>query len=231
MVLGKLHHTFVPLWIELAADKTGPRYHLPVHDLSAFVLAGGKSSRMGTDKAFLQLNGETLLDRALQVAATITENVRIVGDQHKFGAFHYAVIPDVYRDRGPLGGIHAALCTTNSNLNLVLALDMPLVSGEFLVFLVNQARQSGATITVPNAGGGLQPLCAVYRKQFAEIAEQSLQAGKNRIDPLFSRVTCRAIAEHELTQAGFSVEIFRNVNTPEDLETTQRLAFGRNVNR
>jgi molybdopterin-guanine dinucleotide biosynthesis protein A len=217
--------------IGVPADKNSPRYHLSVNDLSVFILAGGKSSRMGKDKAFLHVGNESLLNRALQLAERIAENVYVVGDRDKFSGFDCAVVEDIYRDRGPLGGIHAALSTTNSDLNLVLAVDMPLVSGEFLAFLVNQARQSGATITVPNAGGNVQPLCTVYRKQFAAIAEQSLRAGNNKIDPLFQRVTCRIIVEHELTQAGFSTDMFRNVNTPDDLEAAQRLALGGNVNR
>lgn len=189
-----------------------------MNDLSAFVLAGGKSSRMRKDKAFLRLNGETLLDRALRLAATMTESVAIVGDPDKFRTFHYRVIPDIYRDRGPLGGIHAALSTSESDLNLVLAVDMPLLDSKLLGFLVQESRQSGATVTVPNAGGAFQPLCAVYRKQFAQIAEKSLQAGRNKIDPLFGQVSCRSIVEHELVQAGHSLKAFRNVNTPEDLE-------------
>jgi len=221
---GKLHHTFVPGKDPIPAEE---QYHFPVDDLSAFVLAGGKSTRMGEDKAFLRVSGETLLDRALRLAATITENVRIVGDQKKFAAFQYPVIADIYPDRGPLGGIHAALAFSESDLNLVLAVDMPLLNSSWLSFLVQQSQQSAATVTVPNAGGRFQPLCAVYRKSFAEIAEESLQAGRNKIEPLFQQVSCNAIVEKELTQAGFSLDIFRNLNTREDLEFA-RLAFREN---
>jgi molybdopterin-guanine dinucleotide biosynthesis protein A len=193
-------------------------------DVTAFVLAGGKSTRMGADKAFLQWGNETLLDRALRLAGTVAGAVRIVGDTKKFAGLAFAVVEDVYRDRGPLGGIHAALSNTASELNLMLAVDLPLMKSEFLAYLITQARESGAVVTVANAGGGFQPLCAVYRREFADAAEESLRTGKNKIDPLFAKVRMRVIDEDELARAGFSAEIFRNVNTPEDLEQARARA-------
>jgi len=189
-----------------------------MNDVTAFVLAGGKSTRMGADKAFVRWGDETLLDRALKLARAVAEEVRIVGDGKKFGGFGCQVVEDIYRDRGPLGGIHAALNTSKSELHLVLAVDLPLMTLEFLDYLIRQARQAGATVTVPKIAGGLQPLCAVYRKEFASIAEGSLKAGDNKIDPLFARLDTRVIEEKEIMRAGFSAEIFSNMNTPEDLK-------------
>ena len=147
-----------------------------------------------------------------------------MGDTNKFGGLAFAVVEDVYRDRGPLGGIHAALSHTASDLNLMLAVDLPLMRSEFLAYLITQAQESGAVVTVPKTGGGFQPLCAVYRREFADTAEESLRAGKNKIDPLFAKVSTRVIDEDELVRAGFPAEIFRNVNTPEDLEQARAKA-------
>ncbi|HYA22940.1 MAG TPA: molybdenum cofactor guanylyltransferase, partial [Terriglobales bacterium] len=159
---------------------------------------------MGTDKAFLRWGDETLLERALKLARAVAEDVRIVGDTKKFGDFGCVVVEDVYGERGPLGGIHAALTSSGSELNLMLAVDLPLMRPEFLSYLIGQAREAGATVTVPDAAGGLQPLCAVYRREFAGLAEESLQAGKNKIDPLFAKVSTRVVEEEELVRAGFS---------------------------
>jgi len=194
--------------------------------VTAFVLAGGKSSRMGTDKAFLRLGDETLLSLALKAASSVAGDVRIVGDASKFAAFG-RVVEDVYRDRGPLGGIHAVLSSSMTELNLMLAVDLPFVGPEFMEYLLLRARQTGATVTVPRAGLGLQPLCAVYRRGFAKVAEQSLLEGKNRIDSLFARVETSVIEENELKQAGFSAEMFRNLNTPEEFEIAKSLRPGR----
>jgi len=185
--------------------------------VTAFILAGGKSSRMGSDKAILQLGSETLLAHALKLAGAVTDDVRIVGDATKFSDFG-RVVEDVYRDQGPLGGIHAALSTSPTELNLMLAVDLPFVEANFLQYLLSRARESGAMVTLPRAAGGLQPLCAVYRRGFAAVAEDSLRSGRNKIDSLFAKVETCVIDEEELVRGGFSLEMFRNLNTPDDLE-------------
>ena len=199
-------------------------YDRGVKHLTAFVLAGGKSTRMGTDKAFLRWREGTLLDHILDLAGELTPNVRIVGDRRKFDRYGSLVIEDIYPACGPLGGIHAALSATASEWNLMLAVDLPLVTHPLLSYLVARAQESDATVTVPNIGGGLQPLCAVYRRAFAEIAKRSLEIGENKIDRLFVRLKTQTIEEEELLRAGFSREAFRNVNTPEDLEDVRRLS-------
>jgi molybdopterin-guanine dinucleotide biosynthesis protein A len=193
--------------------------------VTAFVLAGGKSSRMGSDKAFLQLRGETLLQRSLKLAREVAEEVRIVGDASKFKEFGQ-VVEDEYRERGPLGGIHAALTSSPTELNLAIAVDLPFVTRELVQYLIAQARESGAVVTVVRAGGGWQPLCAVYRREFAIPAQAALNAGKNKIDALFAEVAIHVIEEDELIQAGFSHDMFRNLNTLEELERAKSLLGG-----
>ena len=127
----------------------------------------------------------------------------------------------MYRDRGPLGGIHAALASSAAELNLILAVDVPFVSRDFLQYLLKRARESEAIVTVPRAARGLQPLCGVYRRSFVEVAEQALREGRNKIDELFRLVETRVVEEHELAEAGFSVEMFQNLNTPEEWETAK----------
>ncbi|HTT25064.1 MAG TPA: molybdenum cofactor guanylyltransferase [Candidatus Sulfotelmatobacter sp.] len=191
-------------------------------DVSTFILAGGKSTRMGSDKAFLQLNGRTLLARMLEAARSLTSNVRIVGDQSKYEAFA-SVVEDVFPGCGPLGGIHAALRSSTTDLNVILAVDTPFVSLALLQFLVSRARNSpGSLVIVAQVNGGLQPLCAVYRRQFADAAEEALGAGRYKIDALFGPETTQVIGEDELESAGFSANMFRNLNTPEELVRAQQ---------
>jgi molybdenum cofactor guanylyltransferase len=185
-------------------------------DVSAFVLAGGKSTRMGTDKAFVPLNGRTLLARMLDAARSLTPHVRIVGDRAKYAAFA-TVVEDIFPGCGPLGGIHAALRSSSTDLNVILAVDTPFVSLALLQFLVGRARKAAASIvTVPRANNGLEPLCAVYRRQFATAAEEALRTGRYKIDTLFDPASTQVIGDEELETAGFSPEIFRNLNSPSD---------------
>lgn len=189
----------------------GPR------NITAFVLAGGKSTRMGRDKAFIEYEGRTLLERALGLARFVAGDVRIVGSPEKFAAYG-TVIEDVFRDCGPLGGIHAALRCSRTDLNSMLAVDMPFLSRGFLDYLIGKGRDSRAVAIVPRSGGRLQPLCAVYRRAFAGFAENSLRAGQNKIGALLATVETQVIEEEELVRAGFSTSGFHNLNTPRDLQ-------------
>jgi molybdenum cofactor guanylyltransferase len=192
-------------------------YHGAMEEVSAFILAGGKSSRMGRDKAFLPMAGKMGLERALEVARAATGRVFIVGDGARLAAFG-PMVEDIYRERGPLSGIHAALLSSTTELNLVMAVDQPFLSAPLLKFLIEVARASRAVVTVPRAEGRLQPLCAVYRKGFAETAETALREGKNKIDSLFAGLAMRVVEQAELLQAGFTPQMFLNVNTPEEYD-------------
>ena len=186
-------------------------------DLSAFVLAGGKSARMGRDKAFVEVGGVTLLHRALALARTLTPAVWIVGDPWQFSSMNPA-IEDVHRGHGPSGGIHAALNASETDLNLILAVDLPFLETKFLEHMVAEAKATHAVVTVPEFGGRLHPLCAVYRRSFAAFAEKALLAGKNRIDLLFPEVEARFIRQSELSHLGFTERLFHNLNTQADVE-------------
>ena len=172
---------------------------------------------MGTDKALLRVGGETLLERALALARGVTPMVSIVGQREKFAVFG-PVVEDAYTERGPLAGIHAALSSSKSELNLMLAVDTPFLTPQFLRYLVEQAAQCTAVVTAPRVREHNQPLCAVYRPAFAQVAEASLRQGRNRIDPLFAEVTTRILGSDEIQRLAFDPGMFDNLNTPEDWE-------------
>jgi len=176
---------------------------------------------MGRDKALLLFGDQTLLSRALATAAAVAGRVVIGGPNSVYAAYG-EVIEDVYTGCGPLAGIHAALGATQTDLNLILSVDMPLMSPQFLRWLVNRARGTSEAIVVPDALGGQQPLCALYRRAVHSFAEQALKDGDYKIGHLFSRVPTHYISEAEICEAGFSPEIFRNVNTAAEYEALLR---------
>jgi molybdopterin-guanine dinucleotide biosynthesis protein A len=172
---------------------------------------------MGSDKALLSFDGQRLLERALRTAAGAAERIVIVGPRERYAAFG-EVIEDAYSGCGPLAGIHAALAASNTDWNLMLSVDMPLMTASFLAWLLQQAKAAEELIVVPDALGGLQPLCAVYRRQVRDVAEQALKKGDYKIGKLFALVPTRYLSEQEITANGFSATIFRNVNTREEFE-------------
>jgi molybdopterin-guanine dinucleotide biosynthesis protein A len=199
----------------IAPDSTGA-------DVAAFILAGGKSMRMGADKAFVLLEGRTLLARALELARVVASDVRIVGEAAKFAGFA-PVVEDIFYGCGPLGGIHGALRASVAELNLILAVDVPFVPPALLRFLIARARNfPEASVVVPRSEGRWQPLCAIYRREFVEAAENALQAGRYKIGALFECVRMQGIGEEELMKAGFSSALFRNLNTPQELAEAER---------
>jgi molybdopterin-guanine dinucleotide biosynthesis protein A len=182
---------------------------------AAFILTGGKSSRMGADKAFLKMGGKTLLDIARELAAQVCKSVSVVGDRTRFGP---EAIEDIFPDSGPLGGIHAALSKTTADLNLVLAVDTPFLDPRFLSWMLDEATSSQAVVTFPKLATGYQPLCAVYRKSFKDVAEEALKSGRFKIDPLYDKVDTRPITDGELKQLAFDSRMFDNLNTRADFD-------------
>lgn len=170
---------------------------------------------MGEDKALLKLDGRTLLDIALEKARVVAAAVSIVGPRANFGD---AAIEDLFPDCGPLGGIHAALTRSRSELNLVLAVDTPSIETRFLQFLLEQAQASRADVTVPRTGDGFQPLCAVYRRSFCDVAETALKERRYKIDALFPLVSLRVIEEDEMCRFAFNPAMFQNLNTRAEYE-------------
>ena len=199
-------------------------------NLSGFVLAGGKSTRMGRDKAALTLDGRTLLETAPTVLRQVAHEVFILGSPQLYGGYG-TVIADIFPGCGPLGGIHAALSRTTSPFNLIIAVDTPFLSAEFLAYLAGRAADSSAMVTIPEIRGYLEPACAVYKREFLPIAEQALRRGDNKITPLLPKDVgaTLVIPEAELTQFAFTAEMFENLNTPEDLERARRRSPGRSA--
>jgi molybdopterin-guanine dinucleotide biosynthesis protein A len=206
-------------------------------DVTGFVLAGGKSTRMGRDKAVLQLDGRTLLEHALGTVKQVCGKALILGSRELYGQYDTEVVEDIYPGCGPLSGIHAALTHTRAEFNLMIAVDTPFLSADFLRFMLERAVESRATVTTPEIAGYRQPLCSVYSREFLPIAEKALKPQRTRrntkdegqaksrdykIVPLFPEGRTLVITEEEMRRFAFTPEMFENLNTPGDLERARR---------
>lgn len=189
--------------------------------VSGFVLAGGKSTRMGQDKATLTLNGQTLLEHALAALRQVCRDVSILGRYELYGTLA-PVYEDIYPGCGPLGGIHTALSNAQTPYSLIIAVDTPFLMPEFLSYLAERAIASDAVVITPEINDYTQPLSTVYSVDFLPIAEKAIKAGNYKIVPLFPRNQTLVIKEAELRQFAFSAEMFENLNTPEDMERARR---------
>jgi molybdopterin-guanine dinucleotide biosynthesis protein A len=192
-----------------------------------FVLAGGKSQRMKTDKAFLRIGGETFLTRAVKTLSSTCKNrVKTVLNktQTSFIKRFPNQIPhifDVYENRGALGGIHAALSDCQSGWAIILAVDLPHVTSEVIENLSRIAFKSKdfAALVPIQTDGRPQPLCAVYQAKYCLPRLENLlnESASASVKDFLELVPTRFVEQDELT-TNVGEDLFFNVNRPSDLQ-------------
>lgn len=192
------------------------------NNFTGYVLAGGNSSRMKTDKAFLQIGGETFLTRAARTLAEVCAGkVKIVLNQNQTAPQNYECVRDIFTERGALGGIHAALCNCRSDWAIILAVDLPFVTSEAIENLQNIALASNefSAIVPKQIDGRLQPLCAAYRVKdcLPKIEEFLRKESSNAVKDFFALLPTRFIEPNELT-TDLAQNLFFNVNCPSDFQ-------------
>ena len=184
-------------------------YHFPVSH-AGYVLAGGRSSRMGRDKALLPFRGGALVESVARAVGLAAGSAVLVGDPRLYEHLGYPAIPDLYPGAGPLGGILTALSHSSADWNLVAACDMPELSGGFLGLLVEAAEGFAADALVPiGPSGRPEPLCAVYHRRSRRALEGALGRGVRSVRAALENLRATLVSVPEVTP-------FQNVNTPED---------------
>jgi molybdopterin-guanine dinucleotide biosynthesis protein A len=192
-------------------------------DVEGFILVGGQSSRMGSDKSQLVFGKQTGVDRIAAALRPLTAKVRLVGSHVQAEASGLENVPDTHERWGALGGICAALGACQSEWAIVVACDLPLVSSELfhrLGDLIRQSEPQTVDAIVPiQADGRPQPLCAVYRRKTCFKAARSLIAeGEHKPRALLAKVRTRWVEFRELADLPGSEHFFLNVNTPDDFQ-------------
>lgn len=188
---------------------------------SAVLLAGGRSTRMGRDKALIPIDGVPMWERQLSIVEQLAPaQVFLAGPPRaQWDATRYAVIDDAAPDAGPLGGIVAALRCCNTSRLLALAVDLPNITAAYLQELL--ARSSSDVGIVPGNGDYLEPVAAIYPTRCLLAAEDALQRGVHSLQ----RFAARGVAEGWLTERLVAAEdapLFLNMNTPDDLAVVVR---------
>ena len=177
---------------------------------AGFVLVGGKSSRMGRDKARLSFRGATLVEHVAKAVAEAAGSITLVGAPERYEALGLPILADTRHEAGPLAGIHAALSASRAEWNLIVACDMPGISASFLASLLEAARESAADCLLPSGPSGmLEPLCAVYRSRCLPAITAALDRNVRKVTDGLAGLR---IAKWRVDESGW----FRNVNTPEE---------------
>ena len=198
--------------------------------IEGFILAGGQSRRMGTDKALLTIDGQTFLERIAEQMSGITSSISVVGSgrapaeigpgnsrlkQTEMSVPH---VPDVYANWGALGGVHASLSACASEWALVVACDFPFVTTEFFTQLAERRHDFEAVAPVQRDLIP-QPLCSLYKVvPCLERAEQLIKSGERKPIALLQSVRTRWISFDEIADLQGADDFFDNINSPGDYD-------------
>jgi molybdopterin-guanine dinucleotide biosynthesis protein A len=202
---------------------------------AGFILTGGKSTRMGADKALLKLAGKALVGRLAELVEPLVAEVALVGSPERYAHLGFPVLADREPGLGPLGGVVTALGSSPYQWNLILACDLPFMESRFLRFLLGRTEAWGeADAVVPQtsaeeegSGWRWQPLCAAYHRRCLSVFERTLAGAHPKMELAFAELHVLPIDPSELTQFAFSEQMFKNMNTPADYAEAERIFSGR----
>ncbi|MFN5324412.1 MAG: molybdenum cofactor guanylyltransferase [Bacteroidota bacterium] len=178
----------------------------------AFILAGGQSSRMGTDKAMVPFRGMPMMQHGIQLLSEHFSKITIVSNHEKHKMFGLDVIPDAFEKIGPLGGIIAGLRHSTSELNFFMACDMPLVPSAVIVALLEQASNDQCITT--SFQGSRETLCTLYPTSALPLLETMAIKQQYRLHDVLIELEADVVDVTHLCENN----PFININTPAELQ-------------
>lgn len=198
--------------------------------VSAFILCGGTSSRMGQPKGLLKVGAQPLIVRIADLVQPLVSTVAVVGSSKSYADLDLHLIEDANlgisqeesRTMGPLRGIASALISTRTDWNLILACDLPYLSADWLDWLLARATASSRQIVMPRTAGGLEPLAAVYRRECCEAIIAALRRGVHKVTDALEPFRIEIVTASDWEHIGAAGRVLYNMNTPEDYHQAQR---------
>jgi len=186
-------------------------------NMTGVILAGGKNSRMGTNKAFLQLEAERLIDKNIRLFKDIFDHVMIVvAEPREYLHLDAAIATDIFAGKGALGGLYTGLFFSPTQYAFVAACDMPFLQGRFIEYMAQNT--DGFDIVVPHPPDGLQPLCTVYSRSCLPAIRNLIDKNRLQIKGFYPGHKILEISSDALKSFDPDENMFANLNTPEDLQ-------------
>ncbi len=189
--------------------------------ITGIILAGGKSSRMGRDKGWIELNNKPLINYAIEALKPYCDELVISSNSTEYKSLGYPVYEDKIKNCGPMGGIYSSLLYSSSRLNMVLSCDMPLISSELIEYILVKCIEG--KLSVPIHGANLmEPLCAVYPLEAISHLKKSIEKEKLKLIDLVNSIPTEQI-KIDPSQYFYHPDLFLNINKPGDLERASSL--------
>lgn len=200
-----------------------------ISDITAIILCGGKSERMGVDKGLLKINGKTFIENLLSMASQVFDKILLsANDSAAYSFLSVQIVRDLLKNAGPLGGIHAGLQKSTTEKNFIITCDMPFIRPELIFYLSDYLTSS--KILLPQADGRVQFLCGIYSKNILPELEDHLvnehlpeTAGKKSglsVKNLLAKLDVETINIEK--ESFYNKDLFFNMNSPEDYEYVKK---------
>ena len=188
----------------------------PKHPISGIILSGGKSIRMGENKAFIKVDGVPIINRICDLFKELFQELIIVTNQQDiFGDFGSKIYSDLIPDKGALGGLYTGLFFSTFYYSFCVACDMPFIKKSLVQYLIKNIEDED--VILPRTKDGLQPLHAIYSKKCLDPIKSTIDEGKFKIIDIYDLVKVKIVEENGFLSLDPLRESFINVNTPEEL--------------
>ena len=184
-------------------------------NITGIILAGGKSSRMGSDKARILFKGKAFIEHVIQALKPVVDDILIISNNKEHDHFSYKRISDTLDDAGPMAGLHAGLACSNTENNLVLSCDVPLIQTSVLEMIIAH-NEEGKDVILLKEGSKSHPLIALYKKRTAPHLFSLLNHGERRLSTAINGLNVKSISVPKAKQ-----EALRNINTMSDLNSIE----------
>ena len=193
-------------------------------DVTCAILAGGKSSRMGRDKATLEVCNKPLIQQVYEKARHVFRKILIVSSQHEqLNSIEAPIVKDIFPFRSSIVGIASALLSANTPYVFVLACDMPFVTAQSIEHVLKEVHEED--IIIPRTRYGFEALHAVYNRSCLSIMLTHIAIQRLKVTDIFPFFSVREVGEHQAF-LNKEISVFTNINVEEDLSLVQRLGNG-----
>ena len=182
--------------------------------VTGIILAGGKSSRMGTDKGMLELNGNIIVEHIIEQLKPNVDELIIIANNENYNNLGFRVYNDVVEPCGPMGGIFTALKNSITENNMVVSCDIPNITSDIISHIISNIGDEAVLVPVHN--GNTEPLCAVYKKSTAKDFKTFIESENYKMKDALNKLNTRYFDVSEYS--GFSENTFSNINTPQEYE-------------
>jgi len=186
-------------------------------NITACIIAGGKSKRFGSDKALFEYKGQPLISHVHNTLKEVFDDIVIIGgSKAKYGFLGLEIYEDIIPELGPIGGLYTAFSTLKTQYIFVIACDMPFVTPDLIKIIID--KKNNYDIVIPQKGDYTEPLCAIYKESCKTHIKDMIDQNNLKIKSFFNKMKVHEINQKEISDLGNWQTFFHNINYLEDIE-------------